>query len=44
MGALMRRLNVRERERERERERNKVITEGKAQERNEIKRATHENA
>ena len=42
MGALMRRLNVRERERERER--NKVITEGKAQERNEIKRATHENA
>ena len=32
------------RERERERETNKVITEGKAQERNEIKRATHENA
>ena len=44
MAAMMRRLNERERERERERVRNKVITEGKAQERNEIKRATHENA
>ena len=35
---------MREREREGERERNKVITEGKAQERNEIKHAMHENA
>ena len=39
MGAMMRRLNERERK-----DRNRVTTEGKAQERKEMKRVMHENA